>query len=245
MQQYFVKQSLRIGEAVALDAAQSHHILHVMRMKPGAIVRLADDHAVVMEATLRMRSGQVWALPCRELNVVDSPFDVTLIMGLIKGERWEWVIQKAAELGASRIVPLQSRYCVVKLADEKLAKKLQRWRMIAQEASEQCKRPTILQVEAPITMNQLATVKSERNLIAYELADAHSMGLKAALRDGSYASISVMVGCEGGFSEEEVAQAQKEGYRCVSLGTRILRAETAAIALLANIGYELETGREI
>ena len=201
MQQYFVEQPLVLQKEQQLTNDQCHHILHVMRMRSGAVVRLADDSGAVMLAELRVQEGRVWALPTSIVPAAQEGAPITLIMGLIKGERWEWAIQKAAELGAARIVPLQSRYCVVRLAEEKLEKKLARWQTIAREASEQCKRSTIMKVERPITMRELADVRSEQNLIAYERCDATSRSLAGALRGHSPASISVMIGCEGGFSE--------------------------------------------
>lgn len=241
MQQYFVEQPLVLHKEQPLTNDQCHHILHVMRMRSGDVVRLADDNGAVMLAELRVQEGRVWALPTAIVPAAQEGAPITLIMGLIKGERWEWAIQKAAELGAARIVPLQSRYCVVRLAEEKLEKKLARWQTIAREASEQCKRSTIMKVERPITMRELADVRSEQNLIAYERCDATSRSLAGALRGHSPASISVMIGCEGGFSEEEAMQAKELGFAWVSLGPRILRAETAAMAVLANISYEWES----
>lgn len=238
MQQYFVEQPLVLHKEQPLTNDQCHHILHVMRMRSGDVVRLADDSGAVMLAELRVQEGRVWALPTAIVPAAQEGAPITLIMGLIKGERWEWAIQKAAELGAARIVPLQSRYCVVRLAEEKLEKKLARWQTIAREASELCKRSTIMKVERPITMRELADVRSEQNLIAYERCDATSRSLAGALRGHSPASISVMIGCEGGFSEEEAMQAKELGFAWVSLGPRILRAETAAMAVLANISNE-------
>ncbi len=195
MQQYFVEQPLVLQKEQQLTNDQCHHILHVMRMRSGDVVRLADDSGAVMLAELRVQEGRVWALPTSIVPAAQEGAPITLIMGLIKGERWEWAIQKAAELGAARIV---------------------RWQTIAREASEQCKRSTIMKVERPITMRELADVRSDHNLIAYERCDATSRSLAGALRGHSPASISVMIGCEGGFSEEEAMQAKELGFAWVS-----------------------------
>ena len=235
MQQYFVEQPLVLQKEQQLTNDQCHHILHVMRMRSGDVVRLADDSGAVMLAELRVQEGRVWALPTSIVPAAQEGAPITLIMGLIKGERWEWAIQKAAELGAARIVPLQSRYCVVRLAEEKLEKKLARWQTIAREASEQCKRSTIMKVERPITMRELADVRSEQNLIAYERCDATSRSLAGALRGHSPASISVMIGCEGGFESHEAESCSQAGVTIVSLGPRILRCETAPLAALSVI----------
>ena len=242
MQQYFVNDQLALQHPVMLDDAQTHHVLHVMRMKNETLVRVADNSGIVMLAKIVINGNEVTAVPFEVVTQRESDeTEITLIMSLIKGERWDMAIQKACELGVNRIVPLQSRYSVVKLLKEKTDKKLKRWQAIAKEACEQSKRPTIAEITEPITMKQLHLYQSDLNLIAYERSDAASSHLGKALRSKNFRSVSVMVGCEGGFSEEEVEQAQNSGFTCISLGSNILRAETAAIALVANIRYELES----
>lgn len=244
MQQYFVDGPLQKDTPLVMNENQCHHILHVMRMQQNDIVRLADNCGKVMLAHIEINGKQVWAIPYEELKTFTQACEVTLIMGLIKGERWELVIQKAAELGVTRIVPIQMRYCVVKVSKEKMEKKRQRWQSIALEACEQCERSTICKVENAITWDELERYKSELNLIAYERADAHAFHLSKFLKGKDSRSISVLVGCEGGFANEEVELAEKCGFSRVSLGPRILRAETAAITLLSNISYEMEAGNE-
>lgn len=244
MQQYFVDEPLQKDTPLAMNENQCHHMIHVMRMQQEDSVRLADNCGKVMLAHIKIQGKQVWAIPYEELEIATQACEVTLIMGLIKGERWELVIQKAAELGVTRIVPIQTRYCVVKIPKEKMEKKRQRWQSIALEACEQCERSTICKVEDVITWEELEQNKSELNLIAYERADAHAFHLSKFLRGKNNRSISVLIGCEGGFAKEEVEFAEKSGFSCVSLGPRILRAETAAITMLSNISYEMEAGNE-
>lgn len=241
MQQYFVEETMEKEIPLLLNANQYHHIVHVMRMKDGDSIRLADNSGKVMLAHIQIKDKTVWAIPYEAIPVLSAGCEITLIMGLIKGERWEFVIQKAAELGVARIVPILTRYSVVKITKEKLDKKIQRWQSIALEACEQCERATICKIEHPITMEELDHFKSEMNLIAYERADARSLHLAKKLRENTFSSISVLVGCEGGFAKEEVEIAKDKGFFCISLGPRILRAETAAISLLANIDYEVES----
>ena len=155
--------------------------------------------------------------------------------------REEQVLQKAAELGCARVIPLQTRYCVARVPKEKAGKKLERWNAISSEACEQSRRLSRMKVCAPITLDDLPQVKSDLNLIAYEHADHRAQRLSFALRQSPFASLSIMIGCEGGFAPEEVALSEQAGFACVSLGPRILRAETAAIAVLAQVGYELES----
>ena len=128
MQQYFVNDQLALQHPVMLDEAQTHHVLHVMRMKNETLVRVADNSGIVMLAKIVINGNEVTAVPFEVVTQRESDeTEITLIMSLIKGERWDMAIQKACELGVNRIVPLQSRYSVVKLLKEKTDKKLKRW----------------------------------------------------------------------------------------------------------------------
>ena len=116
MQQYFVNDQLALQHPVMLDEAQTHHVLHVMRMKNETLVRVADNSGIVMLAKIVINGNEVTAVPFEVVTQRESDeTEITLIMSLIKGERWDMAIQKACELGVNRIVPLQSRYSVVKL----------------------------------------------------------------------------------------------------------------------------------
>ena len=124
MQQYFVNDQLALQHPVMLDEAQTHHVLHVMRMKNETLVRVADNSGIVMLAKIVINGNEVTAVPFEVVTQRESDeTEITLIMSLIKGERWDMAIQKACELGVNRIVPLQSRYSVVKLLKEKTDKK--------------------------------------------------------------------------------------------------------------------------
>lgn len=125
MQQYFVNDQLALQHPVMLDEAQTHHVLHVMRMKNETLVRVADNSGIVMLAKIVINGNEVTAVPFEVVTQRESDeTEITLIMSLIKGERWDMAIQKACELGVNRIVPLQSRYSVVKLLKEKTDKKI-------------------------------------------------------------------------------------------------------------------------
>lgn len=240
MQQYFVDTPLCLDTPLLMNEKQCHHIIHVMRMRQNECIRVADDSGTIMIAHIQIKGKEVWANPFETLPAAALAGEVTLIMGLIKGDRWELVLQKAAELGATRIVPISTRYSVVKVTKEKMDKKMQRWQSIATEASEQCERSTICKVEEPITFDELNDYKSDLNIIAYERADVRSLHISRLLKQHPFRSVSVLIGCEGGFAIEEVKQAEEYGFSRVSLGPLILRAETAAMAALSNISYELE-----
>ena len=146
---------------------------------------------------------------------------------MIRREKFELVLQKAAELGVSRIVPFESSRCVVHAKKEKGERQLSRWQDIVKEAAEQCKRNQIPAVEEICSLKDLGEFKSEVNCAPYENAYGTSRFLSDAV-DGRK-SITIVIGPEGGFSEEEIKQLQQMGFEAVTLGSRILRAETASL----------------
>lgn len=239
MQQYFIKQRLQIHSFVVLESEASFHITTVMRMKEKDKIRLVDDDHQAFLAEIETLGKQVSVLVVQHLQEQrELPVQITLLAGLIKKERWDWLIQKCTELGVSRIVPFESTRTVVKAKEEKLDKKLQRWQKIAQEAAEQSKRNSIPMICEPIMLKQAQQVKSNQNFIAYENAEIQGGQLHQLLQKGQ--SVTLVIGPEGGFSEQEVAMLVEWGYQCCSLGKRILRAETAAIYSLCAVNFVME-----
>lgn len=239
MQQYFIKTKIEEKEII-LDGDVAFHIQKVMRMKPETKIRLVDSESRCFLAAVQYRRDQVAAVILSEIEESsEMKCEVTLIMGLIRQEKWDLLLQKCSELGVKRIVPMISSRNVVKTKEEKIEKKLERWNKITQEACEQCKRFEIAEVLMPIKLNQCEQYKSEVNLIAYENAEAISEDIRSLLKKGC-SGITVMIGPEGGFSEEEVEQAERMGFKRCSLGKRILRAETAAMYCCAVVNALIE-----
>lgn len=241
MQQYFVKEPLHLHQRIELNEEQSHHIQHVLRMKQGEQIRIANAMQEVFSAHVEFVQKQVYAILDEAIDVPKSERTITLAQALIKGEKWDFLVQKACELGVSQIQPFVSKRCVVKIKDEKQDKKRTRWNKIALEACEQCKRPSIVEVREPIDMSSLLMQEADVKLIAYELADHTTMKLKDALDQHADAqSILCVIGPEGGFEERELQEFMRHGYHCVSLGPRILRAETAALAMIHSITFTFD-----
>lgn len=239
MQQYFINQKVKVGDTVLFNEEQIHHILHVVRMKTDDIVRISDASHSLFHVRLNLQKKHAVGIALEALeDHTKTKVEITLIQGLIKGEKWDYLIQKACELGVTRIVPFVSKRSVVKIMDDKIDKKLQRWNKIALEACEQCKRSTPVEVLAPISFRNIANYRSDMNLIAYEDADACSEKLFHVLRqEPEVQSISCVIGSEGGFEKEEVRQLIDEGFHRISLGYRILRAETAALSIINTIDF--------
>ena len=150
MQQYFLHKPLQVHDLVEMEPEQAHHIQHVMRMKPDEIIRLADGKGHMYYAHVVFRDHKVFACVDEEMeDHTRTPVDMILAQGLIKKEKWDFLLQKSAELGVQRIIPFTSSRTVVKTKDEKVDKKRLRWNKILQEACEQCKRSTLVALDSP------------------------------------------------------------------------------------------------
>ncbi|MFU0252357.1 RsmE family RNA methyltransferase [Spiroplasma sp. Moj] len=169
----------------------------------------------------------------------ESPIKVRLIAGLIRNAKWDYLLQKATELGVNEIIPFQFSRCVVQLKCEYNFKKIERWTKICKEAAEQSYRnqvPFVHDVESDLKV--LQQYQSDVNLVCYENV-AETLSIKQFLQQ-DFKTITVVIGPEGGFTPHEIAVLSSYQYYPVSLGQRILRAETAPVALLAMIMYEKE-----
>ena len=236
MQRYFA--SLLNNEYIKLESEDEHHILHVMRMrKDDEIEVVANDKLFLcrIENTNPLKIFIVHEIA----SDVEINEDITLLFALTKGDRTDLVVQKATELGVKKIALIQSERTVVKYEEKDIEKKCQRYQKIMKEASEQSHRlvvPTLLGI---YNLKRLPKeVFSDINYVAYE-KDANDVeGSFKGLTKGK--SITVLVGPEGGFSEDEINMLTAQGFIRTSLGKRILRAETAAIYALSVIGYLLE-----
>lgn len=225
---------------------QAHHIRRVMRMQQGDVIRVADNSGRVMLAEVEYHKEETAARVVEELSDRSkTSVEMVLAQGMIKGEKWDYLLQKSAELGVAEIIPFVSSRCVVKIKDDKAEKKIVRWNKILSEACEQCKRSTLVQLKEPCAFDELKHVEADLRLIAYEDADCKSERLCDVLRSHADAKrVLVVVGSEGGFSAEEVEALTSVGFHRVSLGGRILRAETAAISLLNSIEFYYDMAGE-
>lgn len=239
MQQYFVKETLELNQLVTLDQQQSFHIAKVMRMKEDDVIVIVDGAKVAYEATLH-QVGTVCKAQMTSRLERDNEMNaqVTVVMALIKKDKWDFFLMKATELGAARIVPFKAKRSVVKSDDEKLEKKKARWMRIVEEAAEQSRRQCVPEVSDPMTLKQLKNVLSDVNLIAYEKESGSGKLLRDVLKSSS--SVTIVIGPEGGFEPSEVDELLEMGFECVSLGKRILRAETAACYALSAIDALVE-----
>ena len=236
MQRYFA--SLKDHEHIQLTPDDEHHLLHVMRMKKGDEIEVVANSLLYLckiEATNPLNIYIVNEIK----SDVELASDITLLFALTKGDKTDLVLQKATELGVKNIALIQSERTVVRYENKDVEKKCQRFQKIMKEASEQSHRLVVPSLLGIFNLKNLPKeVYSDLNYVAYEKdAEATSEMFKGFTKGKS---ITVLVGPEGGFSEEEINALVKQGFIRTSLGKRILRAETAAIYALSVLGYLLE-----
>lgn len=229
MRQFFAGEQLQVGSRYYFDRNQSHHIADVLRMKNDDAVRIVDCDGTAFTGRLFFEDGRVGATLIQENEGFEEP-SVVCTAALIKKEKWELMIQKACELGASRIVPLVTRRTIIRLDEKEISRKMERWNKIALEACQQCNRTTVCTVERPVSINQLEQYKQEVNLVAYE--NENDIRLRDVIDSDR---ITFVVGPEGGFEKDEITKLNDMGFVSVSLGNRILRAETATMFILSVI----------
>ena len=243
MPRFFVEAENIGADSLIVTGGDAHHISAVLRMKPGDRLTVCDFCNT--EYTCEILSCADGKVEAKILSSAPSqsepPFPVTLYMALPKGDKMEWIVMKAVELGVSRIVPFSSDYTVVKLDGKGREKKRLRWQAIARAAAEQCGRGRIPEIAEIVAYKEAlceacaARDKGEKVFFCYEREDTRA--LRTVLESGTPAGISFFVGAEGGFSEKEIDAAAAAGIPTVSLGRRILRCETAPLCVLSCIGY--------
>lgn len=215
------------------------HIAKVLRLRAGDPVQLCDGQGNECDAVIASVSPDAVTFdtqPWRKAKSEPS-VSVTLFQCLPKAGKMETIIQKCVELGACGFVPVQSERCVVVLKPP-YESRIERWQRVSEEAAKQSRRGVIPRVNDPESLDKLDFSAFDTVLVAFE--NEHTVSLKAALRAQCGKQIAIVIGPEGGFSDAEVELLMKKGARSVSLGTRILRTETAGMAMLAQILYEVE-----
>ena len=244
MPRFFAPSENFYDKAVKINGEDARHIARALRMAVGDKITVCDMHGGVHECVLlKIRDEECEAeiIASEEANT-ESPLCITLFMGYPKGDKLEFVVQKAVELGALRIVPFESSRCVKRPKADKAEKQTERLSKIANEASKQCGRSRLTEISNPVSFKDALRLAREENdavLFCYE-GDL-TVSLKRALADVKNSKkIAIFVGTEGGFSIDEVSLAREAGAIPVNLGPRILRCETAPIYALSAISYEFE-----
>lgn len=243
---YFFAESSDIGEKeILIRGTDVNHMKHVLRMQAGEQVCVTDKASGrEYRCEIKAYTEQEACLKIMWVEEADRelPSRIILFQGLPKGDKMEWIIQKAVELGVYAIVPVATKRAVVKLDEKKAAAKQKRWQSIAESAAKQCKRNIIPQIYPVMKFAQAAAMAKEldRALIPYELAEGMEETRKQIAAVGTGETIGIFIGPEGGFEDTEVALAQENGVHPVTLGKRILRTETAGLMIVSVLMFHLE-----
>jgi 16S rRNA (uracil1498-N3)-methyltransferase len=224
-----------------ITGADAHHIGRVLRMKSGdRISVVGPDGQAAIARIDRISADKVnITLESYIERTTEPPVAVWLAQGLPKGDKFDFIVQKAVELGAAGIIPVQTDNAVVRYDGDKGRAKVERWQKIAAEAAKQCGRIIVPEVKQIHTLSQvLDNLEEGTNAIMPYEAQACGQTLAQALAGTSAASFLVIIGPEGGFASREVSLCRDHGVRTVTLGPRILRTETAALAVLSIVLYQ-------
>ncbi len=243
MPRFFAAKESFTQTSVKITGDDARHIARSLRMAVGDELTVSDGEASEYLCRLtKIRDEECECLILsKKLSACEPPLDITLFMAYPKSDKLELVIQKAVELGASKIVPFESSRCIKRQKAEKAEKQTARLARIAEEAAKQCGRAKIPTVEASISYKKMLSLasQSELPLFCYEGSGTRSM--KSVLEEhANLKSICIVVGSEGGFSPEEAKEARDAGLISINLGPRILRCETAPMYALSAISYFFE-----
>ena len=238
MARFFVEPEELTGEELVLTGENAQHA-KVLRLKAGEEVLVCDGQGRECRCEVTdVASGEVYlkTLEYRD-SLTEAAVKVSVYMAFPKADKLEHVIQKATELGAYEIVAFPSGRCISKPDDKSLKKKLERWQKIAASAAEQSGRGRIPEVLVLPTYAEALkrAAQADKALMFYE--NEHATTLKMALESGSFETVSLLTGPEGGLEEKEVAQARDAGLQVCTLGSRILRCETAPLCALSAVMY--------
>ena len=239
MKQVFVEEACQLHSKVLLDTKQAHHLFDVLRIEQKETVRVISKQG---GAFLAKPLQKPYLYITDEIEVPATLHHITLCCALIKQDRFEVMLQKACELGVSRIVPFDSRFSIVRLDEKKKEKKYERWQQIILDACKQCNRNDLVQLEPIQSIETLHNYQGKCNLVCYEKQNEASMHLASYLKEDPK-SVSIVIGPEGGFDVNEIDILQ-DHFIPVTLGKRILRAETAAIYALSCIDYQHALSKE-
>lgn len=242
MRRFFVEKIIPTGGFLSITGKEARHIVTVLRMKKGETLILMDREGQSFEATIE-------AVHYKEVKVritktipplPPSPIEMSLAQAIIKSHPMEYLIKKVTELGIGSIHPFYSERTVIKLKPEQLKNKMDRWMEIMKSACKQCGRVTLPTLNTPLPFEELInTVPNKKTLKVLLWEDEDKADLKRLLTSMSFAPhVFAIVGPEGGFTSNEINRAREAGFQIISLGNRILRAETAAVSLISIIQYE-------
>lgn len=232
---FYCPSNLALGAIVKLPDAAAIHAVRVLRMAVGdeAILFNGDGFDYACKLTLVKKSEVLAKIIASNRVTNESPLAITLLQGISSGDRMDYTIQKAVELGVKHIQPLATERSVVKLSQDRLIKRITHWQNVATSACEQSGRAFVPKIAEPITLNQWLAENPHQNQCRIQLNPIAAQRIAAIEKPA--ADIELLVGAEGGLSKKEIETASTNGFQSIILGPRILRTETAALAAIASM----------
>jgi 16S rRNA (uracil1498-N3)-methyltransferase len=233
----FVETSLSAGSTVALEGTAAHHVMRVLRLREGDVLTLFDGRGGEYGARITGFRKDSVSVEVREHRDVEreSALDITLAQGISRGERMDLVMQKATELGVTRIVPVITERTVVKLDERQAERKWEHWRAIVISACEQSGRNRVPEVTLPVPYYEAISKTIPTSVTRVLLSPTGTLRVRDL---GAPKQAALLIGPEGGLSENEHEAAVSAGFQQVRMGPRILRTETAALAALAALQHD-------
>lgn len=242
---FFVNSSQIREETISIIGSDVNHIKNVLRMKIGeeVLVSNGEDKQYLCKLSQMDKEEILAEILGEDESGAELPAKIYLFQGLPKSDKMELIIQKAVELGVYEIIPVATKRAVVKLDEKKEANKIKRWSLIAESAAKQAGRVMIPQVKNVMTLKEAIDYGKhfDYNLIPYELSRGMTQTKELIKAIKGKSSIGIFIGPEGGFDEKEIDYAKENGWIPISLGKRILRTETAGLAILSILMFQLES----
>lgn len=238
---YVPKESVK-GDSIHISGKEAHHILDVMRLK-------LSDEVMVFDGTGKEYLGRVKEVGRKSLSLKvikvrdagpEKKYSVTLIQAIPKKEKMDYIVEKATELGVDRVMPVTTARTIPDWNESKKAGIVGRWQKISLEAAKQCGRTSLAQIKPILPLKEVLKSIEGYNLKLIAALSDKAVKLKEILKSCRAGNIAIAIGPEGDFTEEEISEAEKKGFKTVNLGPRVLKSDTAGVAFIAMINYEYQ-----
>ncbi len=222
--------ALTLGNSVELNKDNNHYLNKVLRLPDGKKISIFNgdgfDYAAIVHTVKKITSLEIIS---KLQNESESKLDLTLAQGIAKGEKMDFLIQKAVELGVSRIIPMQLEHCVVRLKGDRIQKKIEHWQKIANHACEQSGRSVIVDIAPPTSLEDLLSDRTHNGFVLHHHANLTLTDVP------QHKKATMLIGPEGGLTDHEIADSIQAGFKSLLLGKRVLRTETASLVAIANM----------
>lgn len=242
MSRYFVDKAQIQDNTIIITGEDYQHLKKVLRATVGDTVTVCCEGLDYSCEIVEISSSTIFTrITARDINSTEPNLKVTLFQGLPKSDKMDFIVQKCIELGVSEIIPVITDRSIVKInSDKDAVSKVTRWQKIAIEAAKQCNRGSVPVIGLPVRFSEAVRMSGNKELSIIPYEKETAVGFNSVTAGlSNIRSASIFIGPEGGFTDQEIHQAEAEGIRKITLGPRILRTETAGIVALSLMMYEL------